>query len=123
MFGLCMGKIKFKAKIDSTDEKYIVEGKGIYRDNKIIYQERNLSVTIWLFDNKIEMMRSCNDYKINLVFEKDVITQSTYQIFGGQKVFSLETKTQKLIISDNRIEIDYILEDNLFSYILEMEKI
>ena len=118
-----MGKIKFKAKIDSTDEKYIVEGKGIYRDNKIIYQERNLSVTIWLFDNKIEMMRSCNDYKINLVFEKDVITQSTYQIFGGQKVFSLETKTQKLIISDNRIEIDYILEDNLFSYILEMEKI
>ena len=118
-----MGKIRFKAKMDSNDEKYIVEGKSIYNDNRIIYQEKNLQVTILLLNNKIEMTRSCNDYKINLIFEKDCITESTYQIFGGAKQFSLETKTQKLIISDKKIIIDYILEDNEFSYVLEMEKI
>ena len=100
-----MAKIKFKAKIDSNDEKYLVEGKGIYKDNKI------------------EMIRSCKDYKINLIFEKNRITESTYQIFGGEKHFSLEPKTQELIINDKKIKIDYVLEDNNFSYVLEMEKI
>ncbi len=118
-----MAKIKFKAKIDSNDEKYLVEGKGIYKDNKIIYQEKDIQVTIFLLDNKIEMIRSCKDYKINLIFEKDRITESTYQIFGGEKHFSLETKTQELIINDKKIKIDYVLEDNNFSYVLEMEKI
>ena len=118
-----MAKIKFKAKIDSLDDKKVIEGKGIYKDNKITYKENDLSVTVLLFDNKIEMMRSCSDYKINLIFEGDAVTESTYQIFGGEKIFYLETKTEKLHITDNKIEIDYILEDNKFSYVLEMEKI
>ena len=34
---------------------------------------------------------------------------------------NLETKTEVLDIGDKKIQIDYILEDNKFSYILEME--
>lgn len=118
-----MAEISFKAKINSIDEDSTIEGKGIYKDNRIIYQENNLSVTILIFDNKIEMTRSCNDYIINLIFENGITTKSTYQIFGGHKKFYLETRTEKLMISENRIEIDYILEDNKFSYVLEMELI
>lgn len=118
-----MGKTKFKSKIDSQNEKYIICGNCIYNNNKILYKEKDIKVTILVFNNKIEMIRECNDYKIHLYFEKDSVTQSTYQLFGGNKTFNLETKTEVLDINEDKIQIDYILEDNRFSYILEMEKV
>ena len=116
-----MGKTKFKAKIDSQDEKSIIYGNCIFNNNKITYKEKDKKVTILISDNIIEMIRECNDYKIHLIFQKDSVTQSTYQLFGGNKIFNLETKTEVLDIGDKKIQIDYILEDNKFSYILEME--
>lgn len=118
-----MGKIKFKAKVDSNDEKYIAYGTGIYNNDRIVYKEKDINVTILIRDNQIEMIRKCNDYLIHLFFQKDLITQSEYQLFGGKKVFYLETKTELLEFDDKKIQIDYILEDNKFSYMLEMEKV
>ena len=67
------------------------------------------------------MKRECNEYKINIIFEKNKKTISTYQVFGGSKIFDLETITKKLKIEDNKIEINYELEGNAFKYVLEME--
>lgn len=116
-----MGKINLKAKLISDEEKIDIEITGIRNQNKIVYKENDLTVTILIFDNKIEMTRVCNDYKINLNFEKNKKTISNYQLFGGNKVFDLETHTKKLNINNNKIEINYILEGNDFKYILEME--
>jgi len=66
------------------------------------------------------MNRSCNEYKINLIFNKEKKTLSTYE-FGTGKVFDLETITKRINIDNNIIEIDYNLEGNDFKYILEME--
>ena len=81
----------------------------------------NFSPTLKLFDNKIELSRVCNEYDILLILEKNKKTKSQYRIFGGSKIFELETYTKELIINDKRIEIKYILEENEFSYILELE--
>ena len=116
-----MGKINLKAKLISEDHNLNIETSGIKTNNKIIYKENNITVTILIFNNKIEMNRTCDEYKINLVFEKDKKTISNYQVFSLSKILDLETKTKKLIISDNLIELDYELEGNNFSYVLEME--
>ena len=116
-----MGKISLKAKLVSDEEKINIETSGIRNQNKIVYKEKDLTVTILTFDNKIEMTRVCNDYKINLNFDKKKKTISNYQIFGGNKVFELETYTKKLNINNNKIEIEYVLEGNNFKYTLEME--
>lgn len=116
-----MGKIYLKAKLISDEENLNIEVSGIKNNNKIIYKENDINVTILLFDNRIEMNRTCNDYKINLNFDKNKKTTSTYQVFGGSKTFDLETTTKKLNISDEKIELEYILEGNKFKYILEME--
>ena len=122
MFGMCMGKINLKAKLISDEENLNIEVSGIKsNNNKIIYKENNITVTILILNNRIEMNRTCNEYKINLVFEKNKTTISNYQVFGMPKTFDLETKTKKLIIKDKVIEIDYELEGNKFSYVLEME--
>lgn len=116
-----MGKINLKASLVSIDENLIIDTTGIKTNNKIIYKENNITVTILIFNNKIEMNRTCNEYKINFVFEKGKKTISKYNVFGMPKEFLLETKTKKLKITDNEIILDYNLEGNDFSYHLQME--
>ncbi len=116
-----MGKINLKAHLLSDEDSLSIEVCGIKTKNKIVYKESDIIVTLLIFENRIEMNRSCNDYKINLIFEKNKTTISTYQVFGGSKTFELETITKKLNIKENIIEINYILEDNSFKYKLEME--
>lgn len=115
-----MGKVNIDANLISEEENLNINVKAIKNDNKIVYKENNITVTIYILNNKIEMNRSCNEYKINLVFEKNKKTISTYQVFGAPKVFELETITQKLEISEEVIKIDYELEGNKFSYVLKI---
>ena len=121
MFWMCMGKINLKAKLISEEEKLEIKVSGIKTNNKIVYKENSITVTILMFDNKIEMNRTCNEYKINLVFEENNKTISNYQVFGMPKTFDLETKTKKLIIKENLIELEYELEGNNFKYSIEWE--
>ncbi len=118
-----MGKVNLKASLISEEENLNVETTGIKTNNKIVYKENNITVTILILNNKIEMNRTCNEYKVNLIFEKGKKTISKYNVFGMPKEFLLETKTNKLEIIDNNIKIDYNLEGNEFSYHLEVEEI
>ena len=116
-----MGKTKIRAKLISDDENLDINTTGIKTYNKIVYKENNVQVTLLIFDNKIEMKRETKEYIVELSFDKTKDTESIYMFIGGNKRFYLNTKTNKLIINKNKIEIDYELEDNKFSYVLEME--
>ena len=116
-----MGKINLKANLVSPDEILNIDTSGIKTNNKIVYKENNITVTILIQNNRIEMNRTCNEYKINLIFENNKKTISNYQVFGMPKIFDLETKTKKLIIKDNLIELEYELEGNNFKYSIEWE--
>jgi len=115
-----MAKINLKIKLDSVDENIDLSTTGIKQKNKKIYKENNITVTILILNNRIEMNRTCNEYKINLIFEKNKKTTSTYQVFGALKTFDLETYTNKLLIIDDKIVINYNLEGNDFSFVLEV---
>lgn len=116
-----MGKINLKATLISDEENLNIETSGIKTNNKIIYKENDITVTILIFNNKIEMNRTCNEYRINLIFEKNKITTSKYNVFGMPKEFLLETKTTELLIENNEIKINYNLEGNNFNYHLVLE--
>jgi len=117
-----MGKINLKASLVSQDETLNIETSGIKTDNKIVYKENDITVTILQFDNKIEMNRTCNEYRINFIFEKGKKTISKYNVFGMPKEFLLETKTKRLDIGKDEIILDYNLEGNNFKYKLKMEE-
>lgn len=118
-----MGKINLKAKLILDEENLNIETSGIKTKNKIIYKENDITVTILIFDNKIEMNRTCNEYKINFVFQKEKKTISNYQVFGMPKTFDLETRTNKLLIANNKIDLNYNLEGNNFKYSLKWEAV
>ena len=114
-----MGKVFLKSILISDIDNLKLDTNGIKTNNKIIYKENNITVTILIFNNKIEMNRSSDEYDINLLFELNTTTNSTYSFNGTNKKFTLLTYTKKLIIKDNKINIDYNLEGNNFSYSLE----
>ena len=111
-----MGKTNIRAKLVSNEDNIDICTSAIKTRNKIVYKENNILVTILIFKNKILMNRSCNEYEIELVFEKGKISISKYKLFGGTKVFNLETVTKKLVIKDDIIIINYILEGNKYNY-------
>lgn len=118
-----MGKIKIKAKLKSIDENLDVNSFAIKNDNKIVYKENEIQVTILILNNRIEMKRVSPEYIIDLIFDEKKDTISTYTFIGGSKCFELNTKTKKLIILDKSISIDYELEGNWFKYTMEMEDV
>ena len=123
MFEMCMGKIKLCAKLISDNDDLVVNTLGIKLDNKVIYRENDIQVTLLIENNKIIMKRMSSEYTIELIFDKNNNTLSTYSFIGGNKHFNLNTNTREMIINDTKIEIKYILEGNKYYYILEMEEV
>lgn len=100
--------------------------KAIKNSHKIIYQENNIHVTIFLYDNKIDMKRKHLEYTIEMSFEKDKICKGKYFIKELGRMLDLETKTLLLSFDDNKIELEYVLSmDNEmvghFHFSLELE--
>ena len=116
-----MGKISLNATLVSNFEKLNTKVIGIKSNNKITYKENNITVTILICDNRIEMNRVCNDYKIKLIFEKGKNTISKYEDTSLNKIYDLNTNTANIEIDKKRINIKYSLEGNDFSYSLNME--
>ena len=121
MFSMCMKQMNLKIKLVSEEDNIDIKILGNMNENEITYKEDNTDVILSINKDTIKMNRKNNDYNIELVFNKATKTISTYQVFGGLKTFQLETITKNLNISDKKIEIDYNLEGNDFSYTLEME--
>ena len=111
-------KISLNVKLISDEDNLNIKTTGIKTKNTIIYKENDINVIIKLLNNKIEMNRSCKD-NINLIFEKNKKTISTYKLFGTSKEFLLETKTNKLLIQENKLSVDYELEGNKFMFCIE----
>ena len=111
--------MKLHIKIIGDDDiDIIVDGKK--KNNEYKYIENNINVSVKYNNKKLYIDRKYNDYTINLVFENKKDTDSTYTVFGGSKKFILNTHTNKLNVSNDKIELEYILEGNKFKYLLEV---
>lgn len=115
-----MSKIKLNAILNSNFENLDIKTVGIKSNNKIVYKENDITVTILIYKNKIEINRLNNEYSLNLVFEENKNTKSIYKLFNISKNFILDTKCTKLVIDEKIINIEYIIEDNKFMYILKI---
>ena len=111
--------MKLHIKLIGEDNLDIIVD-GIKKNNTYKYMENNIEVFVKYNNNKLYIDRKSSDYTINLVFEEGNNTNSTYTVFGGIKKFILNTRTDKLNISDDKIELEYKVDDNKFKYLLEV---
>ena len=111
-------KIKVKSCLkninENTEEKN--ETNAIKNKNKITYHD-NFSI------NKIMLVRENDDFIHTFNFEINKETTSEYYIKEYASSIEVKIKTTKLVITDNKIEINYIVKESNeeYNYILDME--
>ena len=120
----CCGNIVFSKNNEKIYDHLTV--KGIFNENKIIYVENDITVTLLIFDNKIQMKRETVDYVIDIPFEVGIETEGTYLLKEYEKSLRLKIITEKMNYQNNKIEINYSLsiedeEPDEFSFSLELE--
>ena len=124
-----MSKIKIKWSINSVSSKSIKNyTNGIINNNIITYKDNNCLVNLFVENNIVKLIRECDEFNQELIFELDTNHISSYYIKDMNLEVKLETLTNKLNIKDNKISIEYDLYMNdefsdTFKYIIEWEKI
>lgn len=106
-----MAKIKCIVNLKEND-KFVFKNKiffGVKTENKISYKENEIMVTIFEYDNKIIMKRVAKDYEINLQFVENTNTTGKYFINNGNLWLPLYTFTDKILVDDSSIIIEYKL--------------
>lgn len=118
-----MSKINIKMKLKNKDTYLIKNCKGIINNNKITFVEDGIRVNISILDNAIKMIRTTDEYKITMEFQKFLTIVGKYDI-KDIGILDLKTETRKLFIEDNKIYIEYILhigKENLGLNVFEIE--
>jgi len=111
-----MGKIRIKHCLKKENEKISNSCLGIFRDNKIINKENNITTTLDI--NKLILTRKNNEYEINLY-----LLEEKANITINELLMNLELKLLNKEINENNIKIEYILNDEKIIYELEYEVI
>lgn len=115
-----MEKIHIKSKLVSLEET-VFSGKGILKENEIIFYENKVKTKIKLSKNKIIIER-LNDYFLKMEFIRSKKTNATYTM--GDKCFYLDIFTNSLKIDKNKFSINYDLtlnNDEKMNFIYNVE--
>lgn len=124
-----MSKVKIKATLQnlSSKEEYKLDTIGIKTANKIKYQDNEINVVICLSEEEISIERKCQEYRLTLHLSLNNMTRGTYEIYS-LGIMNLEITTNKLMISENEVQTNYIIdfgnEEKIeFEFLLEMEEL
>lgn len=103
-----MSKIKIETSLKNKDGIHIFKGKGIKKNNQIIYVDKNTQTKITV-DNIITIERK-KDYKLVLNLKKGIKLKGTY--INNYGTFNIETYTEEIIKKNNEIKIIYKIKAN-----------
>ena len=105
-----MSKVNIITKLENVNEKkfFSTDCMGLKIDNKIKFFDNNISITITINDNEIEIDRKCDEYEIVIVASLLETKKGIYKIKGLGNL-DLDVKTKKLEINENGFEVNYLM--------------
>lgn len=103
-----MSKIYIEATLKNENGTHTFKGKGIKRNNQIIYNDNNVQTKITI-DDIITIERKY-EYQLKINLKKGIKQTGTYITKYG--IIEFETTTNKLIKKNNELEIIYKLRAN-----------
>lgn len=115
-----MAKKRIKITLKTSEELIEKDIDSIVIDNTIKYKDEDVSVLIKIVDNKVYLTRDNSIYKIELIFDNNSNTKGIYYLKENNASFELDIHTNKLLINDNNLEIEYLLNDDTKYFKLEM---
>lgn len=98
-----MSKINIEMCLKSSEEVYKYKGKGLKRNNKLIFNDNNVKTIITL--DKTIYLERIHDYSIKLGFCINKKIHTTYNTQEG--IFNIYTDTNYIKTKENTINIRY----------------
>ena len=109
-----MPRVKVTTKLTNDKEQIDHEQAGLYQENKLIYQEDNAKITIFLQDKILirETSEAILSYKFSLS------STSRFEIFlkSLQKTVTLELTTIQIAQTENQFEVIYQITGNNYQH-------
>ena len=105
-----MPKINIKNIIKNETDVIKQEYNAIKTDNTIKYIDDNGSVSINVNKEKIELNRD----NLKLIFDEKKATDGI--LTSSNKQFKLRIYTNKIVVEDKYIEIDYLIEEQKINF-------
>lgn len=117
-------KIKGKTNLKTSNEVVInnKEFNGLKNGNTITFYDDGIKVSITLGD-EVTLKRSNDDYEILLVFNENSKTDGKYLSKKDNLFLPLYIITDKIIVGNNLLIINYCLNDEIYEFKLEFEVI
>ena len=106
-----MSKIRLKTKLNNKENSFEKKINGILNNQILTFYEDKIKVKIEIQNDKVKIIRSTDEYKITMDFQKFLTIEGKYDI-KNIGILDLKTKTKELIIKDNKIYIEKILYIN-----------
>lgn len=108
------------------DDKIVIDKKqilGIKNKNKVTFKDENIIVTIIVDNNKIMMKRANKEYELNFEFEEGISTTGKYFLNNDNLWLPIEVFTDKILVSEKSIEVDYYIDKINFNFKISFEVI
>lgn len=117
-------KIKGKTNLKTSNEVVInnKEFNGLKNDNTITFYDDGIKVHITLGEEVI-LKRSNDDYEIMLTFNERSRMEGKYLSKKDNLFLPLYIITDKIIVGNNLLIINYRLNDEIYEFKLEFEVI
>jgi len=117
-------RVRIKGHLKNTEEReyFEIDVIGIKNKNKITYNENNIKNTIYINNDELILIRENDEFKNILNFIENKKTVTSYLLKESNTEIELNIKTESLLISDNSIEIVYMIieTDNIYEYKIEV---
>jgi hypothetical protein len=117
-----MAKRRIEVVLETENEKLNNNTLGIITDNTIKYNDNNIIVVVKYDNNRVVITRENDEYQLEMIFEKDKTINGNYLLKENNVNLKLEILTKDLNIEENKIEITYILNDELRNYRLYIKE-
>ena len=117
-----MPKVELFVTIKNNDKKKEYKTIGIIQDEIIKYREDN--DTIVVFDkNNNKLIRENKEYSMNLLFDINNNTTGIIKIHEFNKEVIININTNKIEKEKDRLLLEYKIDDEIFEYIVEVNKL
>ena len=111
--------------IKNTTEKEIINTTAIMKKKTLLFMHNDTKYKIVYDSEKLLVDRENDKIDHQLVFILNKKTKSKYYIKEYSNEIEFSIYTTKLIINDNKIEVNYTIDDNSeeYTYYLEMSEL
>ena len=83
-----------------------VDCLGIKKDNTIVYKNEGVNTKVYLKNNNVKIIRSCDDYEIVLDFSSE---KGMYRLKREEHTIDLQLTSKEIIIEEGLVKIKYSL--------------